>query len=67
MNEPQVSLELHVGIRWWVMPYLWILKQFCIFYGDIPDPVKLEALMRRGIKLRVIKRCAATGKTINAQ
>lgn len=45
-------LKVEVRFAWWLTPWLWALVFFCVLTGGRPDMAKLEAVIRRAVRLR---------------
>ena len=45
------ALTIKVSLRWWLLIYLHCLAIFCLVTCMTPDPEKLHAVIRRGIKI----------------
>jgi len=50
-----MTIDLKVKIAWWLKPYFFTLKFFCILHNCMPDEEKLRKIIRRAINLRLVK------------
>lgn len=46
----QIRVEIEVRVSWWVRPYLFILYLFALVHGAEPDQVKMDRVVRRGLR-----------------
>ncbi|MFT0167497.1 hypothetical protein ACLKMY_00515 [Paraburkholderia mimosarum] len=49
----QSDIKLSVTFAWWLKPYLFVLAFFCVLTRNAPDPAKLEANIKRGMRVTV--------------
>lgn len=52
MNHP---LVVHVRVAWWLSPYLHALCFFCAISRREPDWEKLNRVIERALKLKVVR------------
>jgi hypothetical protein len=50
---PQTQIRLSVTFAWWLKPYLRMLAICCVLSGNEPDPVKLQAKIKRATRVVV--------------
>lgn len=56
MSDPNTNtLVIEVRVTWWLLVYLNALVFFCTVMNTLPDEEKLETVIKRGIKARVLK------------
>ncbi|WP_316150449.1 hypothetical protein [Cupriavidus sp. BIC8F] len=48
-GTPQVKLS--VRFAWWLKPYLKLLAFCCVLAGRLPDQAKLEAKIKRAMRI----------------
>lgn len=49
-----ITVEIHIEFRWWLIAYVNALFWFADLVGMEVDPIKLDAIIERGVKV-VIK------------
>jgi hypothetical protein len=49
----QQQFKLSVAFAWWLKPYLSVLAICCILSGNVPDQVKLQAQIKRAMRVIV--------------
>ncbi|PQV50983.1 hypothetical protein [Paraburkholderia sp. BL21I4N1] len=49
----QTQIKLSVSFAWWLNPYLRVLAICCILSGNAPDRAKLEAKIKRAMRVVV--------------
>ncbi|MFM0256087.1 hypothetical protein [Paraburkholderia sediminicola] len=47
------QIKLSVTFAWWLKPYLRVLAICCILSGNVPDPAKLQAQIKRAMRVIV--------------
>lgn len=45
------EIKLSVRYAWWLKPYLRVLAFCCVMAGTLPDQAKLEAKIRRAVRV----------------
>jgi hypothetical protein len=48
------DLHLEISVAWWVKPYIYLVAFFCMLANREPDEAKLERMILRGIKMKVV-------------
>lgn len=49
----QSKITMHVSFAWWLKPYIYVLAACCILAQREPDPSKLEAKIKRAMRITV--------------
>ena len=49
----QTEMKLSVTFAWWLKPYLRLLAWFCVLTGNEADLAKLEAKIKRAMRVTV--------------
>lgn len=47
------QIKLSVSFAWWLKPYLCVLAACCVLAGTVPDQAKLEAKIKRAMRVIV--------------
>jgi len=47
------QIKLSVRFAWWLKPYLRVLAFCCVLAGTVPDQEKLEAKIKRAMRVVV--------------
>ncbi|WP_175837089.1 hypothetical protein [Burkholderia anthina] len=45
--------EIQISFAWWLKPYLFVLAWFCVVTGQGADEAKLEAKIKRAMRVTV--------------
>lgn len=49
----QSKITMHLSFAWWLRPYLRVLAICCVLAGSMPDHEKLEAKVKRAMRITV--------------
>lgn len=47
------QIKLSVTFAWWLKPYLRVLAPCCLLSGNMPDQAKLQAKIKRAMRVVV--------------
>ena len=50
-----INVQIKVSHRWWLLPYLELMIFFCWLMDCDPNYDKLERVIKRGLKTKVVK------------
>lgn len=51
----EASVTVSVRFAWWLRPYLAALGFFCAMHGTLPDWNKLERVVQRAVRVKVLR------------
>jgi hypothetical protein len=49
------TLKMRTSIAWWLKPYVYTLAVFCVITGAVPDEAKLNRVIMRAIRVKVLE------------